>query len=394
MGLVRYLRGSDNWLSGSGFFWYLFLSLNIIGIFGVFSLDRYNVLPANLLFEILLASVSISLLAGLSRGAFKFVVASVLYILISGFLVVASGRVVGFSDFFIAYKSFFYVVLLGFFIGKDKLTSNNLLMIFLSCAFLFLLKYAAAKFLSSDILIANRPGIFYENNFELIFLLIIYLISSPHLGRYGWLAFLTVLTIVMLSGSRSSMLAFLVVSFVIYFKKFDVRMLLYLLILPAVVYFFYGIFQSRLSGAELEGIDRYNFLMIFFDEIKGWGVFNYLFGSWPMTPLSPASCNALSYYESLFGSVGDGTCYSVILHSFLLRILFDHGILGLIFLIAFVWYGLARVNYSVGYRLGVVGVLLASGLSVSSMNSVYTALALAIAFSSKQTSAVGIVCRS
>ncbi len=51
------------------------------------------------------------------------------------------------------------------------------------------------------------------------------------------------------------------------------------------------------------------------------------------TPLLPASCADLSYYQTLFSYAGDGRCYSVILHSFIMRVIYDHGIIGFAFLI-------------------------------------------------------------
>lgn len=140
-----------------------------------------------------------------------------------------------------------------------------------------------------------------------------------------------------------------------------------------------NVFSSRLSGGGIEDIDRYRFLIILFYEIRDWDLINYLLGSKPITPLSQASCNSLSYYESLFSHSGDGSCYSVILHSYIMRTFFDHGILGIAFHLAFLWYVLGAAKYTHRERICITGVILASGTSVSSLNSIYTVLALAIA---------------
>ena len=152
-----------------------------------------------------------------------------------------------------------------------------------------------------------------------------------------------------------------------------------------MLWILYIVFSERLAGGGLEEIDRYRFMMVFLNEIRSWGVFNYLFGSVPLTPLSPQSCASLSFYEGMFSSAGTGECYSVILHAYLLRVIFDQGIIALLLMLGFIWTGLGSANYTNRQKYCIIGVLMISGVSVSSVNSVFSAIALAIAFSYKQT---------
>lgn len=129
----------------------------------------------------------------------------------------------------------------------------------------------------------------------------------------------------------------------------------------------------------MESIDRYKFMMVFWSEVGGWPWWKYTFGSFPITPLSAESCRTLSYYSRLFSFSEDGSCYSVVLHSYFFRVIFDHGVVGMIFLFGFIAKALHGTGYSAFRIMIFIGVLSASALSVSAMNSVFVSLAIAMA---------------
>jgi hypothetical protein len=102
-------------------------------------------------------------------------------------------------------------------------------------------------------------------------------------------------------------------------------------------------------------------------------------GAFPLTPLSPGSCGSLAFYEILFSKTDPGVCYSVIFHSFLMRAVFDHGLLGLVLLYGLLWLGLRRSGMVVRDALALLGLITLSALSVSAFNSVFAAIVLAVA---------------
>ncbi|MNB80658.1 hypothetical protein D3C75_274250 [compost metagenome] len=312
-----------------------------------------------------------------------FMLAAFIYILAS-FLLMRLFRPADILDFAQAYKSFFYIIPLSLLAGKNKFNKDQINFVFFVLLFMFFAKYGYSRSLQLDDSLSKRPGIYTENNFELILLILIYYLASPSLNKYRTISFLLLAFVVFISGSRSALLALLVVYGAVFIRKINYRIVISAGALICLAGLFLYIFSERLAGGSIEDIDRYRFLMIFLDETRNWNILNYLLGSAPLTPLSINSCAMLSYYESLFSHASDGSCYSVILHSYLLRIIFDQGVLGLAFIITFIWYGLGAAEYSTRQKLCIIGVFMVSGLSVSSLNSVYSAISLAIAFSYPQ----------
>jgi hypothetical protein len=129
------------------------------------------------------------------------------------------------------------------------------------------------------------------------------------------------------------------------------------------------VFSSR--GDNIEKIDRYKFMLIFFQETHDWSFFQYLTGAPRITSLSDLASKQLSFYEGLFSYAGDGNCYSVILHSYLLRIIFDHGIIGLVCVIFFTYEILKMSCIDKKIIWVTISILIFNGLSVSSFNSVF-----------------------
>jgi hypothetical protein len=76
----------------------------------------------------------------------------------------------------------------------------------------------------------------------------------------------------------------------------------------------------------------------------------------------------------LFSRSGNGTCYSVVFHSFLLRAIFDHGILGLVFIIFSAYKLLVVSGVRKGAAVVFVAIVIINGLSVSSFNNLFYAV--------------------
>lgn len=227
----------------------------------------------------------------------------------------------------------------------------------------------------------ERPGLLVENNFEIALFcglaLVLYArLTAPQ--RFGILAMLAALMV--LSGSRSGAVAFAVLVLYVLSQANATRATKWVAgayAMPIVAAIPIWVFVERArTGTQ---IDRLKFLDVFMDETQRWDAITWLFGTEPLTPLSQSGCYRLSYYETLFASSGDGSCYSVILHAFVLRVVFDAGLVGL--LIAF-WIPLLAMRWAgapVAATLGLLGIALTNSLSISGLNNPYVALPILLA---------------
>ncbi len=274
------------------------------------------------------------------------------------------------EDFLLIYKCFIYLFFLSFVAGKKLMTfeaTNRLLFVLMG---LFFVKYVAMIVVKGD----DRPILYMENNFELMLLYALYLIrftvtKKNALPILGFIGLITILSL-----SRSSLLMYCVVvlyAFAELYKKLRV------FILPAAIVLLGGVIMLIFSqrDSSIEEIDRFKFMMVWWSQVKDWDLYQWLVGAPRITNLSPGACRFFYHWiDSLFSRSGNGTCYSVVFHSFLLRAIFDHGILGLVFII-FAAYKLLAVN---GVRRDVawvfVSLVIINGLSVSSFNNLFYAM--------------------
>lgn len=353
-------------------------SLIALAIAGLMSPFSYNMLPAGGMLEIVFFLTAL-VVARLPRKnmIWLFLLAG-LYVVVS-FALMRVSRPANVLDFIQAYKAFIYIVPLCMFVRSGVFSAAASARLLKLLIVLFLIKYGYSLALDFNARMGSRPGIYVENNYELIFLILVFYVLRNALGprRMLWLALLSVL--VAISGSRSSVLALVVMFFGIYMTRLSLKTFFYALGFIVLLAGAALVFVERSAGGGVEDIDRYRFLMVFLSETSSWSIWNYAFGTMPLTPLSTHACNALSYYETLFSFSGDGSCYSVILHSYLLRALFDHGVLGLLFLLFFIARSLRVSGYSKVDVLVVLGVILSSAVSVSAMNSIFVSLGLMLA---------------
>lgn len=357
--------------------------LFVLAITGILSPFKYNLLPSSAILEVTFILAALLAAKNTPNKYLTITYITAIY-LIASFLVMHLVRPANIYDFSQAYKSFFYIIPLSLFAGKDKFSTNQIKALLYFLLFAFLIKYCYSRILHLDERQSTRPGLYLENNFELILLILIYYIVSPSIKSFNAAIFSLLAFIVVISGSRSALLALLLVYCAVFIKKIDAKLIISGFALIALTIILYSVFSERLAGGGLEEIDRYKFMMIFLNETNDWGILNYLFGNIPLTPLSPSSCASLSFYEGLFSSAGTGECYSVILHAYLLRVIFDQGFIALLLMLIFIWTGLGDANYSKKQKICIIGVLMLSGISVSSVNSVFSAIALAMAFSYKK----------
>ncbi len=390
-----------------------------LGLVGMLSPWDYNVLPAVPLLELAVLLLSLLVFPPKGRGAWAFMLFAGVYLVVT--LVIATFvSHAHILDYLQAYKAFFYLGLLCCFIDKPLFKKEVLAKFFYVLVSLFLIKYGYSRVIDLGVWVSIRPGVFTENNFELVLLILLLYLVLPAV-RWRFLAFAAVMLIIFLSGSRSAFLCFAVVYFFSVFRLGKSFIKQWLLLFPLLVLLAYGIVSDRMdisigggggttvqapsmpAPEERQGsvtspesadageqepltfrsflergasIDRVRFLLYFLDETEDWHWGNVLLGTQPLTPLSVQTCEDLSYWSELHSFSGDGSCYSVILHSYIIRVLYDHGVAGLLFLIVFTVYALRKSGYSWADTLCVLGVLLASSLSVSAFNSVFAVLSM------------------
>jgi hypothetical protein len=346
---------------------------------GVSNFDGYNTFDATLIFESFFLIYSIFILFFLPRR--KSILA--IQVILVGYCALSfcvsyfvSDNDV--RDFLQGNKAYFYCVMLSLFVGVKFFSFRLVWSILAISIIIFFLKYSVSVFFG----FSERPGVFTENNFELPFLIIIFLAVYDRLGSRKGIVFLGLFVVVGLSGSRSAILSLCILYVFTFVSEFDrkiiFRLIFFLLLLGAA----FSIFISRYDG-DLYSIDRFSFFLVFLGEIETWEISNYVFGSMPMTPLSPSACEQLKYYEVLFSFAGDGSCYSVVLHSFVLRLIYDHGFFGLVLLAGTYLYLFAKVSLPRKKVWCFLLIAFVNAMSVSSLNNIYFAIAVVVLMSSQ-----------
>ena len=276
-------------------------------------------------------------------------------------------------DFLMIYKSFVYLLFLTFLTNKRLMTLKNFFQLFYFLMALFFMKYLVMAVLRLD----DRPIVYVENNFELMLLYAFFLIRySVTKEKYiGILVLLGLITL--LSLSRASLLMYSILVLYVIYTSFKKTWIFIIPVMCIVLGFVVNYIFTQRSGS-LEEIDRYKFFLVFLDQVKEWNLWNYIFGAERITPLDYYSCKSLGHFRNLFSFSGNGTCYSVILHSFLLRVILDHGFLGLFFIIYATYVLLRSSGVGSGTIWVFITIVLVNGLSVSSFNNLFFAISMVV----------------
>jgi hypothetical protein len=358
----------------------LYGAIVALALLGLVSPGQFNVAPAGPLLELAFLLAAALLAPRVASGAVLNLALASFYVFLKVLLLLLYGSA-SLPDFVQAYKSYIYLVALAFVVRKAAFQGRRLARVTTFLVAAFLLKYAYSLVLG----LADRPGIFIENNFELIMLIGLVHLAWPYLGSRQTVVFLGLAATVLISGSRSAALGLLCVYVGLYLRTSIRTWPLHIAGVTAVGYAVLSVFTSRAADDGAVELDRLVFLNTFLYEVRDWPLWEFLTGSFPLTPLSPGSCASLSFYEILFSRTDPGTCYSVILHSFFLRGAFDHGVLGVVLLYALVWRGLRRSGTSVRDALSLLMLITVSGFSVSAFNNVFVAIVLAVAMGLDRT---------
>jgi hypothetical protein len=366
----------------------LFGALAILALTGVVAIHGYNLLPVENILEAAFLLGALGVLSHTADPARQLMAVSICYVAIKLLLATLYSSA-SLYDFVQAYKAYMYQIPLALFIGSRTFSTRALVRVCNVLIFAALAKYAFATISALDALQSRRPGLLFENNFELIMLLGFYYLAYPYMRRTRWPALAALVTVLFLSGSRSAVVAFLAMYLFLFLRTNSKTRFVHVFGIASAGYAVLKVFASRSAGQGLISVDRYMFLQIYLREVKDWPGWEFLTGSFPLTPLSHGSCSALSYYSVLFSPTDLGTCYSVILHSFFLRALFDQGVLGLLLLYLVCWKSMRLSGVPVRDRLALFAIVSASAFSVSAFNSVFVSIVLAVALGLDRGHAVG-----
>ncbi len=277
-------------------------------------------------------------------------------------------------DFLLSYKAFVYFLIIFFSLNKEMGTKKGFLYFYYMLLAFFFLKYTLSVGLSLNI----RPVVYRENNFELLFVVLLFYLRHILVGRVKGVEWFIMTAILLLSLSRSAIPLYLIVTCAIIFERLSIKKIIIFMPFIFVLVFSFILILLNRPGGGLENIDRLVFLQVYMSEIQNMSLMNFLFGVERISPLSPESCQRLGFYKELFSYNNDGTCYSVILHSFVLRALYDHGFIMFIIILYVTYYLLRRARYSFRESFVVVLVVCLNGLSVSSFNSYFFPLIMII----------------
>ncbi|AMM33545.1 hypothetical protein SA2016_2880 [Sinomonas atrocyanea] len=352
----------------------LYAILVVSGCASVFSLGGYSPLPVNELLDAWLISfICVSVWVGRIRHT-MIILFLVAYLVTRVAAAVANDSPV--PDFLQAYRWLLYLI--AFVIALHRSWGPLLPMIKVMWV---LISLGLVKTILTIAILgpSQRSGLLTENNFELaLYCALAAGLLSRLTGRQQVWTLLALGALVMSSGSRSGAVEFglLIIYAVINVARARVAVrLLLVIVVPVIVYFVSDVFAAR---AESGGVDRLNFLSVFLGETANWNLLDWLWGTSPITPLSSGGCAAMEYYSSLFSSTGDGTCYSVVLHAFIMRVVYDAGLFGLFLTVFVVLFSLRRSGAGVRVTWTIFAIAFANGFSVSGLNSPYVALPIVL----------------
>lgn len=235
-------------------------------------------------------------------------------------------------DLLISLKFIIYFIIIALICKREIISIEHFKTGFEIVFLFFLIKYAIGRAMGD-----HRPPLYTENNFEICFLSLLYMFYV-YLGASSKFKFLLFVLVILLSGSRSGILG-LAAIYVYQFKPFSGMSLMQIVkisILALLGLVVVAVFLARMTEGGFQEIDRYVFMLVFFENVQNWGVQELIVGNPPLTPLLEESCQRLNFYQVLFSKANEGACYPVILHSFWLRSIMEHGILFLLIIYFFI----------------------------------------------------------
>lgn len=335
-----------------------FFLILVFTVLGSFFLERN--FSTNLL-EVLFLLLALTSIKSIPRRYVLFFLIASLYVFYAALMSIFNED--NYIDFLIVFKGFYYIAVLSLVNKNDLFSPKDVHNVLLFFVVIVLIKYIFDKFIYG----VYRPQLLTENNIEFMVVAILYAYNSMFYNKSKRIDVI-VLIIMVLSGSKSALLTYIVIFYILNVKSFKNG-----IVFPFVVILLFSInlllFENDSMTNGISNIDRFSFLMTFINELESGTILDFILGKSPITPLSSNGCNDFYFYEFLFSRKEDNSCYSIVFHSFIMRVIFDHGLLGLLFFIVF-YYALF-CKYSRKFALCVISTMIINGLSVSSAYSIY-----------------------
>ena len=253
------------------------------------------------------------------------------------------------------------VIILLLVVPKSNIRINKLL-IFKILIYSYLLLYFLMK--AQGI---NRPEVITESNIELMLHICLYIYYSKKINRKDFFA---LLFLIVLSGSFSVLVSFFSVIAFLNRKKLKLNHI-FLIFIGLVLIIMLSI-QRGYEG--IEDIDRYHYLLATLNDMRelsdNYG--NIWTGMPVFTPVSEASC-LLSPWKRDYVS---GYCYSNAYNLSWARILWDHGLFGIL-IISFLYYSVLRwKGFESELALGIFFAGALNGVSVSGIGNTFILIAV------------------
>jgi hypothetical protein len=207
----------------------------------------------------------------------------------------------------------------------------------------------------------TRPFILYENNFELLALIILFTPGIIFKFDKWKIVLITLGMIVFRSGSLSVLLCYF--SLLFFISNGRVKILLFSAAIPSVLFFI-----SMKGVTDFFEIDRVIFANIALETFENRSLLK-MFLSFSIEEILPKWNNYLNYYNLDYMGVN----YPVSLHAFHLRIILIYGIFGF-FVVNFLLY--KSIIHDIKIKRILFTILLISGLSISSYNNMFAFIGL------------------
>lgn len=236
---------------------------------------------------------------------------------------------------------------------------------FVKCIVLLFLVVYLVKAL---VLGVARPWLFSENNFEMAMVMMLLAIAVYYneSRRNHFFYLISGAGMAIISFSKSAILeAAALIGRQLKFKSMSSVIFAVIGGFAVIVTVLY-VFSQRLGDDSIEDVDRFLFLTVFWQEYSMDGLFSMLFGYAPASNLTNTSCMILGFWvDSMFS--GLNYCNSVIFHSFIMRLVYDFGLITSIAFVSAWWY-LIGLIYGMRLSITLMAILLLSALSVSSFS--------------------------
>lgn len=304
------------------------------------------------------------------KGIYKYLLLILFFISYLLTLYFTNSENIKFKDFLVYSKILFYL-LFSIMLASSKLKFSIYcyLKIYKFIVLLFFSEYLITQCLGINH--KFRPNLFVENNFEIIFLIILQITSELIFNfkckKYSIMVCLTVFLSMSISGVASYL-------FYLFYKNLFFNKKYFLSIMTVIISFIlvsilFSFRYNNLDYSDYSSIDRIMFFNIFLDELSNDYFWSLLIGKDFMTPLSYQNAVHLEFYSRLFSNIDIHLVYSVIFHALNLRLIYDFGLLGVLFVYLAIFEILKSAGADCKISVLICSILFLSGFSVSSLNS-------------------------